>query len=330
MAKVVVTGGLGFIGSHVADAYLARGDEVVVIDSTVASVIDGSELEAHPNCTVLRQSVEDYFAQGGTLEGVDRVIHAAALVGPAGILKYAGTIGPRIVQSTAAVLDACIDHDVPVATFSSAEVYGRSGQLGEKDDIVVPAGYNARIEYAVGKTLTEVMTINSRHRGLRGIVIRPFNVTGPRQSRAGGFVMPTFVGQALTGRPMTVFASGDQVRAFLSATDLARFLTDYMDAALDGPDAIFNIGNPNNATTVHNLAKRVKELVGSDSEVVFADAKKIHGDLYQEAESFEKVPVLRAAAEVGWSPEISLDDLIRETIAYYRSHEDVRGANAPL
>jgi nucleoside-diphosphate-sugar epimerase len=120
VAKVVVTGGLGFIGSHVADAYLARGDEVVVIDSTVASVIDGSELEVHPNCTVLRVSVEDYFARGGTLEGVDRVIHAAALVGPAGILKYAGTIGPRIVQSTAAVLDACIAHDVPVATFSSA------------------------------------------------------------------------------------------------------------------------------------------------------------------------------------------------------------------
>lgn len=330
MAKVVVTGGLGFIGSHVADAYLARGDEVVIIDSTVASVVDGSEYDADERCTVLRQSVESYFEEGGTLEGVDRVIHAAALVGPAGILKYAGTIGPRIVQSTAAVLDACIDADVPVAVFSSAEVYGRSGQLAEKDDIIVPAGYNARIEYAVGKTLTEVMTINSRHRGLRGIVIRPFNVTGPRQSRAGGFVMPTFVEQALAGRPMTVFASGDQVRAFLSATDLSRFLTDYMDAAVDSADAIFNVGNPGNATTVHNLAKRVKELVGSDSEIIFADAKKIHGDLYQEAESFEKVPVLAAAAELGWRPEITLDQLIQETIEYYRTHPDVRGADAPL
>ena len=109
--------------------------------------------------------------------------------------------------------------------------------LAEGDDIIVPTHYNARLEYAIAKTLTEAATINSRHRGLRGFVIRPFNVAGPRQSRAGGFVMPTFVQQALAGRPLTVFAGGGQERAFLSATDLARFITDHADAAFESGDA---------------------------------------------------------------------------------------------
>ena len=125
------------------------------------------------------------------------------------------------------MIEECVEHDVALISFSSAEVYGRSGMLAEADDIIVPTHYNARLEYAIAKTLTEAATINSRHRGLRGFVIRPFNVGGPRQSRAGGFVMPTFVQQAIAGRPLTVFAGGGQERAFLSATDLARFITDH-------------------------------------------------------------------------------------------------------
>jgi nucleoside-diphosphate-sugar epimerase len=120
------------------------------------------------------------------------------------------------------VVEACIAADAPLCTFSSAEVYGRSGLLHETDDIIVPPRYNVRLEYAIAKTLTEAITANARHRGLRGFVIRPFNVAGRGQSRAGGFVMPTFVQQALAGRPLTVFASGHQVRAFLAVTDLAR------------------------------------------------------------------------------------------------------------
>jgi nucleoside-diphosphate-sugar epimerase len=332
LRRVAVTGGLGFIGSHVVDAFLAADHEVLVIDSMVGAVIDGSEYETRPGVELVRAPVEDWLAAGGSFAGFDRVVHAGSLVGPAGILKYAGTIGARIAGSTAAVLDACVEADVPVCTFSSAEVYGRSGLLSEKDDIIVPCGYNARIEYAAAKTLTEVMTVNSRHRGLRGIVIRPFNVTGPRQSRAGGFVMPTFVEQAQAGRPLTVFAGGDQVRAFLSATDLTRFVVEFMDAAIDSEHHVFNVGNPGNAITIRGLAHRVNELLGTSSPVIDVNPQAIHGPLYQEAESFEKVPVLDAATSVGWQPKISLDELILETAEYYASHADVRaeGTNAPL
>lgn len=315
---VVVTGGLGFIGSFVADAHLQAGSRVVIIDSQVSSVVSSDRYDAVPNCTVLPMSVEDYFLGGGTLAGADRVIHAASLVGPAGILRFAGQLGHDIVRSCQLVIDQCIEHDVPICDFSSAEVYGRSGHLAETDTIEVPVDYTVRIEYAIAKTLTEAIMANSRHRGLRGIVIRPFNVTGPRQSERGGFVMPTFVQQALAGEDITVFATGEQLRAFLSVTDLVRFITDHMDAALETGDLIFNIGNPVNNISVRSLADKVKEMTGSTSNVVYADAKKIHGELYEEAESFEKTPVLGAALKVGWKPEIDLDALVQETIDHYR------------
>jgi nucleoside-diphosphate-sugar epimerase len=315
---VVVTGGLGFIGSFVADAYLSAGRKVVIIDSMVSSVISTRPYDEHPSCTVLKMKVEDYFLRGGTVEGAERVIHAASLVGPAGILRFAGRLGPELVRSAEMVIEQCITHDVPVVVFSSAEVYGRSGQLAEPDTLHVPVTYSVRIEYAIAKSLTEAMVANSAHRGLRGIVIRPFNVTGPRQSEMGGFVVPTFVQQALLGDDITVFATGEQLRAFLSVSDLTRFITDHMDDALASGRLIFNVGNPANKISVRGLADLVKDLTGSPSTIVYADAKKIHGDLYEEAESFEKTPVLANSLNVGWSPKVDLDALILETIEYYR------------
>jgi nucleoside-diphosphate-sugar epimerase len=173
------------------------------------------------------------------------------------------------------------------------------------------------------------MTVNSAHRGLRAIVVRPFNVAGPGQSRAGGFVLPTFVQQALAGEPLTVFSTGEQVRAFLAVDDLVRFLVDFMDAALEKRDAIiYNLGNPANAITVRRLAELVRSLAGSTSDIIYVDGRAIHGPLYAEAESTEKVPVLRGAADLGWRPFIGLKELILQTIDYYRKQVDRQGTYA--
>jgi nucleoside-diphosphate-sugar epimerase len=252
------------------------------------------------------------------------VIHAASLVGPAGILRYAGRLGPEMIEAAHMVLDACRRAGKPVVLFSSAEVYGRSGDLAESDDIVVPIPYSVRIEYALAKTLIEAMAVNSRAAGVPSIVIRPFNVAGPRQSRANGFVMPTFVQQALAGRPITVFDTGEQTRAFLSVTDLARFIVDHLEDAFASGHSVFNLGNPANKTSILGLAERIKRMTQSPSPIERVDAKTVHGELYEEAASRDKIPVLKNALEVGWRPEIGLDTLIDETIAHYQAYGDER------
>ncbi len=327
MQHVVVTGGLGFIGSHVVDALLAARRRVTVIDSMEAAVTDGREYEAR-GCTVHRVRVEDFLANGGRFDGAGLVVHAASRVGPARILRHHGRLGADIVLAAEQVAQACLDSGAALCTFSSAEVYGRSGRLREADDIVVPTRYNARLEYAIAKTLTEAITLNSRHHGLRGIVIRPFNVAGARQSRAGGFVIPTFVEQALAGRPLTVFAGGRQVRAFLAASDLSRFVTDHLDAALDSERPIFNLGNPANATTIWSLAERVVTLLSSPSAIEHTDARAVHGPLYEEAESVHKIPVLDAATATGWAPRMGLDELIAGTADFYRGSDDALARDA--
>lgn len=326
-----MTGGLGFVGSFISEAFAQRGDHVTVVDSCVSSVVEAEELQA-PSGSVefVGESVEDYLVKLGSLDGFDMVVHCASYVGPASILQYAGQLGPAIVNTTSMVIEKCIHADIPMVNFSSAEIYGKSGLLQEDGDIRVPPYFNPRIEYALGKLTAESMCMNSKDRGLRSATIRPFNVAGPRQSRFGGFVMPTFVQQALEGRPLTVFASGLQKRAFLSVTDLCRFVTDHLDDAAFRNPRVYNVGNPGNETEIYALAERVKEMTGSESDIIYADSTAIYGPQYEEAESFEKLPEIKNAASLGWAPKVTLDELIDETIQYYRSHADMRGMNARL
>ncbi len=313
-----------------ADAYLAAGHRVRIIDSEVAAVVPASLYEANPGAEVIRASVEDYLEGGGTFAGAERVIHAAAHVGPAGILRHAGRLGHSIVAATSGVIERCVIDQVPLVAVSSAEVYGRSGHLAESDPITVPTSYNARIEYAIAKTLTEAMVLNSAGRGLRGLVIRPFNVAGPRQSRAGGFVMPTMVQQALAGRPLTVFLPGSQERCFTAVTDLTGFLLDFSDKAIAAGLDIVNVGNPDNGTTMSDLAARIRHLVNPDAPIVTVSGQSVHGEQYAEAASFRKLPVIDRARSVGWSPSVDLDTMIGQTADYYRTSPDVRGRDAPL
>ena len=204
--RILVTGGLGFIGSFVAESLADRGAHITVVDSCVSSVLEPEDLKIPAGQVDFELvGVEEYILRTPSLDAYDMVVHCASYVGPASILKYSGQLGPAIVAATSALIEKCIASDIPLVNFSSAEIYGRSGILREDGDIRVPPYYNPRIEYALGKLTAESMVINSKHRGLRSATIRPFNVAGPRQSRYGGFVMPTFVQQALVGRPMTVF-----------------------------------------------------------------------------------------------------------------------------
>ena len=232
MHRAVVTGGLGFIGSHVVDALVADGREVTIVDSMVAAVTDGREYEA-VGCVVHRVSIADFLAGGGTFAGADLVVHAASHVGPAGILATRARSAPTSSARRSSWSRSASSTTSRSSRSARPRSTAAAGCCRRATISSSRSTTTSRLEYAIAKTLTEAVTINSRHRGLRGLVIRPFNVAGPRQSRAGGFVMPTFVQQAIAGRPLTVFAGGEQQRAFLSAVDLARFVTEHLDAALE-------------------------------------------------------------------------------------------------
>lgn len=326
--KVFITGGLGFIGSSVSEYSLKQGSHATIIDSKISNVIEAEYLsKTYNSVKIIQSSISDYFTEDLDISDYDLLIHAASLVGPAGLLDYAGVIGHEIVSATEKIIQTCLHSHVPLLYFSSAEVYGKSGILVETSDIRVPPYYNARIEYALAKLTSEAMVVNSKTQGLKSVVIRPFNVVGPRQSRAAGFVMPTFVQQALGNKPLTVFRSGKQKRAFLGVSDLVNFIAKYMNNGLFNSDVI-NVGNPNNATTIEGLAKRIIELLESHSKIVYVDPQSIYGPLYFEAESFEKLPDITKATSLGWVPNQSLDDIILETAKYYSLNKDTRGADA--
>jgi nucleoside-diphosphate-sugar epimerase len=158
--------------------------------------------------------------------------------------------------------------------------------------------------------------------------IRPFNVIGARQSRLGGFVVPTFVQQALAGMPLTVFDSGEQQRAFVAVDDLARFVVGHLRYKDFGHNERFNIGNPDNICTINELAERVVAVLGSKSIITHVDPRTVYGPLYRQAASEVKICDIDKARKLGWSPRKSLDEIIIEVAEHFRAHRDIRDSDA--
>jgi nucleoside-diphosphate-sugar epimerase len=311
--RILITGALGFIGSHLADAYIARGDEVWGIDDGSGNVVD----RIH-GARCLIADVRDI--QQCLLPTPDLVIHAASPVGPVLLLERSSIVAD-IIETTQAVIRYCQRERVPLINISSSEVYGFSGVYRETDDCVVPHRLSHRLQYAAGKLAAEQLVRTSN---VQAVSIRPFNVAGPRQSMAKGFVIPTFCEQALSGRPLTVFSGGDQERCPTAVWDVCDFIL--RCDPLEHHGLVVNVGNPENRTTITDLARLVLEVSGSGSEIVFTNGKAIHGSAYEEAEGRVKVPKIITAASLGWRPRVGLRELVQRTL------EEVQGAsrNTPI
>jgi UDP-glucose 4-epimerase len=300
--RITVTGGLGFLGSFICEQLLERGHTVTAIDDMSANVVDSIDgvHATHVDCR--HHSYYD----------AEAVVHCASPVGAVALLDRPYSITHEITDTTHSVARACNTLGIPMLNISTSEVYGFSGEYRESDTLQVPHKFSARLEYAVGKMAGE-HTLHG-FKDLRFTTIRPFNVTGPRQTSLKGFVLPTFVEQALEGKDLTVFGSGQQERSFTSVNDVARFICDLIHRDNFDRQTV-NVGNPNNRTSVIELAHRVCEITGSDSEILFTDGKAIHGEGYEEAEGFVKVPSINVARSQGFVPTDTLDDLIELTIA---------------
>jgi nucleoside-diphosphate-sugar epimerase len=314
--KAIVTGGLGFIGSTLVDMLLKVGYEIIIVDSKLNNVVD--EKEYSKNCKVAICPVWQYHF----IEDVDIVFHLASFVGPSGVLPYAGHIAPTIINDVVHIRNYCAKTGAMFVDISTSEVYGHTGVLTEDSVKVYPGKYEVRTEYGASKMAAEISLVNyvKVYKDFDYHIIRPFNVTGPRQSPNGGFVLPRFVIAALTDQPITVFGDGKQERAFTDVRDICEAILAIVDS--EHANEIWNIGNIKNRMTIEELAQIVVNRVKAkypemfSSEIIYIDPKLIHGALFSEA--IDKVPYTMKIEElVGWRARYPLSETIDDLIEYY-------------
>lgn len=309
--RILVTGGLGFLGSHLVEQLLKQGHEITIVDNCLSNVVPTDFFKDRSN-TVLT-GIESYQPT----EHFDHIYHCASIVGPAGVLPFGGTLGFDILLGTRRVVNMTIEMKAKLLFVSTSEVYGRDGVFAENVPKTVPAETSIRLEYSVGKLLGELMVLNRiRTSPFIANIIRPFNIVGPRQSDKGGFVVPRFIKAALAGDDITVFGNGQQIRAFTHVSDIVDAMLLVMQSSYRSE--IFNVGNPANITKIEKLAGMVKELTKSSSRITYVNPKTIYGPLYEEA--FDKIPdSTKIQKLLNWKPKYELTEILEETLQFSKS-----------
>ncbi|MDZ4718965.1 MAG: GDP-mannose 4,6-dehydratase [Roseiflexaceae bacterium] len=315
----LITGGAGFIGSHLAEALLARGDYVSIIDDlSTGAIANIRHLKEHPRFRYTLDTIMTEAVLAELIDEADTVVHLAAAVGVQLIVQSPVRTIETNVAGTEVVLKWAAKKGKKVLIASTSEVYGKSTQIPfqEDADLVLGPSYMGRWSYACSKLLDEFLALAyHRERDLPVIVVRFFNTVGPRQTGRYGMVIPRFVRAALRGEPLQVYGDGQQSRCFTYVGDVVTALT----GLLDHPDAvgqIFNIGNPEEVS-IRTLAERVLALTGSSSPIVSIPYDQAYEagfeDMRRRVPSIEKI-----SAFIGYQPTLNLDAILEQVIAHER------------
>jgi UDP-glucose 4-epimerase len=317
--RILITGGAGFIGSHLAEALLESGHEVFVLDDLSTGCIDNiAHLKGHAR---FHYTIDSVFNESLVAELVDRaavVFHLAAAVGVKLIVQEPVHTIETNVHGTEVILRHAAKKKKLVFIASTSEVYGKSTDVPfrETADLVLGATTRHRWAYACSKALDEFLALaHWKERQLPVVIVRFFNTVGPRQTGQYGMVVPTFVRQALAGEPITVFGDGTQSRSFTYVGDVVGALLKLMVE----PKAIgevFNIGNIEEVT-IHQLAERVKSITGSASPIVTIPYEEAYEAGFEDMP--RRVPELsKIHALIGYEPAVQLDEIIRRVVASQR------------
>lgn len=320
--SILITGGAGFIGSHLADALIARGDRVAIIDDlSTGAVANIRHLKGHPNFSYTLDTIANEAVLAELIDESEAVVHLAAAVGVQLIVQSPVRTIETNVNGTELVLRWAAKKGKTVLLASTSEVYGKSERtpFREDDDLVLGPSTMGRWSYACSKLLDEFLALAyHKERDLPVIIARLFNTVGPRQTGRYGMVLPRFVRAALRDVPLRVYGDGQQTRCFCYVGDTVRALI----ALLDHPDAIgriFNVGNPQEVSILE-LAQRVVHLAGSSSPIVLVPYEHAYEAGFEDMR--KRVPdISRLTALTGFRPTLDLDDIIRSVIAYERAHE---------
>jgi UDP-glucose 4-epimerase len=320
--RYLITGGAGFIGSHLADALISRGDWVTIVDDlSTGSFRNIKQLKGHPQFSYVLENMDDRSLLAELVDDADIVFHLAAAVGVRLIVESPVRTIETNVHCTELLLEAAAKKRRPVFIASTSEVYGKSAAVPfrEDGDLVMGATTRGRWSYACSKALDEFLAIAyQREKGLPVVIGRFFNTVGPRQTGTYGMVVPTFVRDALAGRPVVVFGDGAQSRCFTHVSDAVRAAIDLMDSPKT-VGGVYNIGSTEEVTIL-SLAKRVIAMTGSSSMIEFRSYEEAYGEGFEDMS--RRVPCLeRIRATIGYEPRYRLDDVLRSVMAYQASFE---------
>jgi UDP-glucose 4-epimerase len=319
--RALVTGGAGFIGSHLCEALLADGWEVFALDDLSTSTIDNiAHLKERWDFHLVVDSVLSPAVVNELVHKCDVVYHLAAAVGVRLIVEQPVHTLVTNVQGTEIVLEHCNRFEKRVLIASTSEVYGDHREevpLAEDSRRIYGPTTTRRWAYADSKAMDELLTLAyHQERGLDAVIVRLFNTVGPRQSGQYGMVIPRFVERALSGGPLEIHGDGTQTRCFCHVADTVRALTALMDErSITGE--IFNVGSPNRIRIV-DLAKRVLDMTKSQSALTYIPYDQVYGqgieDMYHRIPSTEKIK-----QRIGWEATLDLDVILADVIKHTRT-----------
>ncbi len=321
----LITGGAGFIGSHLTEALLARGERVVVLDDlSTGRAANLRDVERHPNFELVVGSVLDELKVDELVHRCEVVVHLAAAVGVQLIVEEPLRSFTTNIRGSEIVVGAAHRYRREILVASTSEIYGKNGAepLSESADRILGATSVARWAYSTAKAVDEILALTyHRERALRSIVARLFNTVGPRQSPAYGMVIPRLARQAVAGEPLSVYGDGQQSRCFCHVKDVVRALIGLLDRE-DAVGEVFNIGSSEEVSIVE-LAGRIIERTGGRSAIALVPYAQAYAKGFEDMR--RRVPdTTKIETFLGWRPRHTLNDILRDAIADARHEELAR------
>ena len=317
--KILITGGAGFIGSHLAEKLLGLGHEVFIIDNLWTGRLSNiKKIQDHKKLHLVVDTILNESVMNELIFKIDHIYHLAAAVGVKNIMDHPVETLDINVKGTETVLRLANRFKKKVLIASTSEVYGKHVEhsLSEDDDRILGTVKKRRWAYACSKTLDEFQALAYfDEKKLPVVIARLFNTVGPRQTGQYGMVLPNFVQSALLGKPISVYGEGTQSRSFTHVNDVVGAITKLMDEP-SAEGEIFNVGN-NKEVTINELALKVKEMTDSDSEIEHIPYEKAYGpgfeDMQRRCPSIKKISKL-----IGFKPSYDLEAMIQSVIDYFK------------